>query len=414
MGVKKSAVCLAVSLMVSSVFALPAFASSPSPPHPDRPNLAYDTTIRKTAVVHMVNATPYNLVFKSGPFVDHVTQQAAQDYDEGAIIYSPSGVPHQIPAKTGGSFVVSWLDTGSNASTVYPEADIVYTLQNVNSSDLYGAGGCITNALTGNVDLHFEFDRVKQTKELAGEIFKTILHTTATLVDLTEFVLEGNPVAFVGFVTAAAETAEDIESMVNSANSSSDQIYVNAYIVAASNNLSYVPSIVSLYTSTDTAAQYDGIATLQSAANGCPQSDIVVQVALLREKSPSSGGHLNGQLPTVLVTLATYQDWMAASVLTTTSVSAQESAAANKIALQLKREGRNGQKILFKLVRSLKHHDLDIVKGAYHNIAAKKPLTKEQELKLAELAAAFEKHQTAMPSSSDHRTIDKKTVTNKK
>ena len=357
----------------------------------------------------MVNTTPYNMTFKNGPFVNHVTQQAVQgDYDEGPIIYTPSGIPYQIPPRTGGSFVVSWQDTGKDADHVFPEADITYTLKSVDSSDLYLSGACTTNAAIGDVDLHLEFDRVKETKSLKSEIFKTILHTTAMLVDATEFVLEGNPIAFAGFVVAATETAEDIASLVNGANESWDQIYVNSFVVPANNNLSYVPGIVSKYTSSDTASQYDGIATQQPAANGCPQSDIVVQVAMLREKPPTSGGHLNGQLPAVLVTVSTYKDWMAATAATT-SVSLQASSSGNKISQQLKREGRSGQKAFFKLVRSMKKPDLDILKAAYRAIEDKKALSQEQELKLAELATAFEKHLTSMPTSSGRTTLDRTT-----
>ncbi len=401
-GARKTLGCLVLAVLLFVSFVTPVFAGSPSPPWPSRPNLVWDVSSRKTAIVHLVNTTPFDMSLTTNPFVNKVYQQAPQDYDEGPIVYSPSGVPTKIPKQSGASFVISWLDTGSGASDVKAEAVMVYTMA-VDTGDNYSDSLCGTNGKKGNVNLQIEFDRVKQTKNLKSEIFKTVLNATSVIVDgLTMIAEPEDALAWAGFITNSVELVTDCKE-INENNEDWDQIYVNSFILASDGNVNKLPSIITDYGSDEnTASQYDGVATQQSTTNGCPQAYIVVGSAILREKQ-ASHKTLDGNVPVLLVALATSTDWEAA-ISASTEVSLSASKAGYQISQQVKREGKNGRKALFKLVRTMSPGDLAILKSAYSSIQAHKALSQEQEGVLAKLAAAFEKHAATMQTGSTTKT----------
>ena len=398
---KKILGSLIVSLFLAMAFTTPAFAGSPSAPYPERPNLIWDVSDRKTAVVHLVNTTPYSMVLATTPFVNKVYQQAPQDYDEGPIVFAPSGVPTKIPAQSGASFVISWLDTGSGASDVKADAVMVYTIKDVDSSGMYTDTGCTVNAKKGDVSLQLEFDRVKQTKNLRSDIFHVILNATAFIVDGLTIVAEPeDALAWAGFVTNAAELAADVTE-INENNEDWDQIYFNSYILAYDGNAEKIPGIYT-YSDADTAAQYDGLYTQHGSTAGCPQSSLVVGTAILREKTASHKA-LDGNIPVVLVAVATSTDW-SAGINATTSVSLSASKAGHQINEQVKREGKKGRIALFKLFRTMSQADRRVIDSAYKSINTHTPVTSQQEAMLEKLAAAFEKHATTMQTGTGTKT----------
>lgn len=417
--IKKILKFLLILLFLSSSDATPALAGndSPSPPHPTYPNLAWDVSERKTAVVYVFNATQSPMTLKNSPFTDASYSESPQSYDAAPMVYSPSGLPRTIPAKYAAPFVISWMDTGSSADKVYKEAVITYNMQNVDSTQMYTPDGCTVNSQKGPVDVLLEFDRVKpdSSKGMAGAVGKLILSSVASLTDLVGFVTEGNPIAFAGFLVAAAELPEEIMDINEIHNESWDQVYFNAFAVGSAdasptngnpNTITQIPQISYLQgdTSSPDNPQNDGVATQHAAGHGCPQSAIVVATALLREKK-ASDGNFDGGLPTVLVVVAENNDWQKA-LSPSTNVTMQASPAGYKISQQLKSEGKNGRKGYWTLLRSLSKEDNRLFIGAYAAIRASKALTHDQEDCLARVAAALEKHAATVPSakSSVHNT----------
>lgn len=424
MDIRRILGLLVFSLFLSLSNTVPAFAGndSPSPPHPSYPNLAWDVSERKIAVVYVFNATPYAMALKTSPFVDSNYSESPQDYEGTPIVYSPSGLPRTIPANYAAPFVISWMDTGSNAEDVYKEAVITYNMQNVDSTKMYTPAGCTVNPQIGPVDVLLEFDRVKpdSSKGMAGAVGKLILSSVASLTDIVGFVTEGNPVAFAGFLVAAAELPEEIMDINEIHNESWDQVYFNAFVVGSAdasptngnpNTISQIPQISYLQgdTSSPDNPQNDGVATQHAAGHGCPQSDIVVATALLREKT-ASDGNFDGGLQTVLVVVAENNDWQKA-LSTTANVTMQASPAGYKISQILKREGKTGKKAYWTLLRSLSRDDSRLFVDAYAAIRAHKPLTHDQEDCLARVAAAMEKHATTVqPAASAKSPVHNTTL----
>lgn len=400
-GIRKTLGLVISSVFFALSFASPVFAGSPSAPYPGRPNLVWDVSNRKTAIVHLVNTTPYAMTLATTPFAGKVYQEPPQDYDEGPIVYTPSGIPTKIPAQSGASFVISWLDTGSGASDVKADAVMIYTIKDVDSSTMYTDTGCTVNAKKGDVSLQLQFDRVKETKNLKSEIFKTVLNATSVIVDgLTIIAEPEDALAWAGFVTNATELVTDVQE-INENNEDWDQIYFNSYILAYDGNADKIPGIYT-YSDADTAAQYDGLYTQHGSTAGCPQSSLVVGTAILREKS-ASHKTLNGNIPVVLVTVATSTDW-SAGINATTSVSLSASKAGYQISEQVKREGKKGRIALFKLIRTMNQADLRMLNRAYDSIRTHKALSQEQEAMLTKLAAAFEKHAATMQTGGAKTT----------
>ncbi|HWR38712.1 MAG TPA: hypothetical protein VN611_04365 [Patescibacteria group bacterium] len=376
----------------------PAFAGAPSPPHPDRPNVVWDVSAQKTVIVHLLNATPYNMVLKSSPFSNSNYQQEVQgQYDEGAIMFTPSGIPQTVPKNSGRSFVVTMLDNGSNASDVAGEYDMLYTLQQVDASSVFQPGACTINPVKADVDVHLEFDHVKESKSLKGDIFDTVVEGLKVIVEGGEIVASGGEEGWFHFLESSAALAEDIATTINDANESSDQGYFNAFVVSYNNQLdTSLPGITTSATDSDTAAQYAGISTQQPYSHGCPQSIIEVPVVILREKGPNSK-ELNGNLPVILAAVVTQSDQTGAQVCLA-KVSPESSRAGNKIMNLLKSEGLNGRKAVLKLFRTLDYQEISQLRETYKAIAGHKRLTEKQEDLLEQVAVALEKHQSYLHS----------------
>lgn len=414
-GFKKILGLLVVALSFGLAAAPPVYAES-SPAYPDRPNVVWDVSERKTVIVHLINATNFPLQFASSDFSDKVYKDARVQYYAGngnsfepspldPFAFSPSGIPHQIPAKRTAAFVVSWLDTAgvkgnaSNADQVMPDVNLQYTMKGVTTN--YDKSSCPNGVTAGDVLLHMDFNRVKHTKDgLAGDIFKLMVSSTALVVDSIEMALEPNPISLAGFLISATEIAEDSEEIhQKNSDSDSDQLYFNAYVVAANGNMSQIPEIhksadMGVTETAKEAAPYDGLYTIHDLTAGCPQAYIVPVVALEREMAASKGD-LSGHLPAVVVALVTEPDIVAA-MNSQTKVTVQASAAGYRMTQHLQREGHKGQVAFIKLARSLSPSNRALLDGAYKEIHAKKPLSRDQEDFLLKFAIALEKHETKL------------------
>ena len=398
MGAKKLLGLFMLSLVFALSCAQPAMAdSSLQPENPKYPYIVWDIGHQRSLVVHLLNATPYDLKLSDSTFKDVVLTSspvlypAQGDNNTPPYAFLPGGLPTGVKANTGASFVVVWMDTGGKADKALPNAYIHYTMDNVDSSAMYTADGCTTNSQKGSVKLLLNFDRESNnSKGEKSDVMKLILHATSALVDGAELLVEpANPLAWAGFVTASTEASEDIKD-INEISKSDYQVFTSAFIMSYDGNTAKTPGIISAHSLDDGADEYDGIVTQQASGNGCPQSSLAVAVAVLREQAPSSKS-LAGSLPTLVVLVATMDEWNAA-VAAKTDVSLQASKAGHQISQQMKREDKNGKKAWFKLVRTLKSADMSMMTEAYRSIHAGKALTHEQEALLARVAAAFEKH----------------------
>ena len=427
MSVRKPFVSLVLSLFLIVTFTAPAFAEKTgdlSDEQKGRPNLVWDVMDRKSAIIYLINTTPYDMLYKSSDFTD---QRGAIDHPEQSpwadlepFIFSPSGLPHKIPARSGTGFVVSWLDTAApsayNDNEIKQDASLNYTMKNVDSSYLY-TPNC--GPLVGDVDIHLAWARAKDSTSLNSTLFKTVLHASALITDSVEFVTEGSAKALYGALISAAELTEDALE-INEKNNDTDQMYFSAYPIGKSGNTTEHPTI---YTTTPrddakkedskTAAKYDALYSELAPASGCPQSYIVSSMAILREKS-ASNGKLDGHLPIVFVTLLTYQDWQSYAA-SQTQVSLQESVAGNKISQHLQREKRKGQIAFVKLAHTLKPAESRLFIEAYQALRSHQRLSQEQENLLARFAVALEKNEKTLPADTTPKSQFNNTpVTRKK
>lgn len=412
-GFKKILGLLVVALSFGLAAAPPVYAAEKtSPAYPNRPNVVWDVSERKTVIVHLINATNFPMQVDGSDFKDYVdNDHQVQLYgDQGPVAFSPSGIPQQIPAKRSAAFVVSWLDTqknGNNTGDVMPDVALQYAMKGVTSN--YNKSSCPNGVTTGDVLLHLNFNRVKHTKDgLAGDIFKLMVSSTALVVDSVEMALEPNPISLAGVLISATEIAEDsAEIHQKNSDSDSDQLYFSAYVVAANGNLDQNPEIhrtadMGTSESAKEAAQYDGLYSIQDPTAGCPQAYIVPVVALEREMAASKGS-LSGHLPAVVVALVTEPDIIAA-MNSQTKVTVQASSAGYRMTQHLQREGHKGQVAFIKLARSLSSNDRALLDGAYKEIHAKKTLSREQEEFLLKFAIALEKHETKLEPNHSIKT----------
>ena len=412
--IKKTLSFLLISILIVFSAAAPAYAEGlTGPKYPDRPNVVWDVSLIEVVVVHIINTTPYEMDLASSDFKDFYTVNSVYPQEKTTSIdpvaFSPSGIPHKIPAKSGASFVVSWLDTASssgkefNTDEVYPDLNMAYTMKQVVSN--WPAQNC-PNPTTGDVTVHLDFNRVKQQqKSLKGDIFKLMVSGAAFVVDVAEFAVEPNPLSFMGYLISAEEigaTAKEIAAR----GSTTDQAYFSAYILPMNNSLTgnfpgvYNSTNTSSSTTSEQAAPYDGLYSQQGPnGGGCPQSYIIPAVVVQRETG-ASDTHLDGHLPVVAVVLATSVDWNSA-MKSQTQATMQASAAGYRIAQYMQREGKKGHAAFIKLARTLNHNELVLFDGAYNAIEQKKALSREQETLLELFAEALEKHATSLPTTKN-------------
>ena len=412
MSANKTIGCLLLSLLLTITVFVPVNAEKEElsgPAAPGRPNVVWDVSNRRTAIVHIINTTPYDMDLKNEPFqdrngIDQAVQTVTADPQERPFVFTPSGIPENIPARSGTSFVISWMDTYYDGHySVYPDAQVIYTMRNVDAS--YSFNNC--SPMVSNVDILLAFNRVQETTSLESGVFKTSLHTAALLVDTTEFLLEGNPVAFVGALMSAAELTEDVID-INEENDDSDQVYFAAYSIPNSGSLdSDFPGAYTIgdeAVDKDEAAKHDGLYAQHGPTGaGCPQTYIIAYTSLLREQK-ADGENLNGHLPVIFVTLVTMQD--ANSIKNAnTQVSQNASPAGYRISAYIQREGMKGQKAFIRLARTLSPNDASLLTEAYAAIRSHHALSHEQEALLGRFAVALEK----MPVTPNHDTSEHKT-----
>ncbi|HWR37966.1 MAG TPA: hypothetical protein VN611_00580 [Patescibacteria group bacterium] len=378
--------------------AAPSFASEPSAPTNNRPYIAWDMTGRHSAIVYLLNLTPYNMSLKSSPFTDHV-----MDSDPSSpFMFSPTGIPNKVPAETGAAFMAVWQqDTNGNVAGEY---DLSYTIQGVDSTSHFGTGrdGCTVNPLVGDVTLHLEFDRVKESKTLKSDIFQDVIKSVKVIVQGGKVIASGGTAGMLKFLNCVYKLGQSIDNTINDANSNSDQGYFNAYILSYNGDMNKTPTIVSYESNPDKASENAAIATQQADGNGCPQAVLVVPVSILRERSADEES-LSGNLPVILAAVVTIQDWASANVCSA-EVKASISPAGNKIENLLRREGPRGQKTVFKLVNSLNASEFQNLTGAYEAISKNKHLSLHQEALLARLAIALEKNETSLKPGEAQKT----------
>ena len=415
------------SLMFSLFLGLSATPSAyadelASPKYPERPNVVWNVTDRETVVVHVLNTTPFDMVLASSDFKDYTADNPQVGNTKASpVAFSPSGIPHKIPAKTGASFVVSWLDTAkgsnNNADNVYPDLNMAYTMKQVVSN--WPPSNC-PNPTTGDVTVHMDFNRVKeQQKSLYGDIFKLIVSGSALIVDTIEFIAEPiNPIPLMGFLISAEEIAITSKEIADRGGSS-DQVYFSAYVLPMNNSLTgnfpgvYNSADTSSSTTAEKAAPYDGIYSQHgTSGGGCPQAYIIPAVLVQRETS-ADDSKLNGNMPVVFVTLSTSVDWTSAMKAQPKQVTMQASAAGYRISQHLKREGRKGQVAFVKLARTLNHNELVLLDDAYKAIDQKKALTAAEEAFLLRFAEALEKHAAKLQPLTTPTTHNPAVHTNK-
>ena len=415
-GVEKILCSLVFSMLLAFSAAPSAYAEElTSPKYPGRPNVAWDVSLIEVVVVHVLNTTPYDMQIEStngkvdSDFKDFYTVNSVYPQEKGTSVsptaVTPSGIPYKIPAKSGASFIVSWLDTASsggkqfNADEVYPDLNITYTMKQVVSN--WPAQNC-PNPTTGDVKILLDFNRVKQQqKSLKGDIFQLIVSGAAFVVDAAEFVVEPNPLSFMGYLISAEEIGSTAKEIAERS-SSSNQAYFSAYVLPKGNSTTdnfpaaYAPPNKG-YSSNDQAAPYDGLYSQHGPnGGGCPQAYIIPAVMVQRETGPDQG-KLDGHLPVVFVTLATSVDWNSA-MMSLNQPTMQASSAGYKITQYLNREGKKGHVAFIKLARTLNHNELVLLDGAYKAIEQKKALSREQEALLEVFAEALEKHATSLPT----------------
>lgn len=407
-GIKKILKFFLISLILVLSTAPPAYADPlSSPKYPNRPNVAWNVSLIEVVTVHILNTTPFDMVLDGNltDFKDFYSNDSFDPQHKGSsaspTAFTPSGIPYKIPAKSGASFVVSWLDTASgngkafNTDNVFTDRNVAYTMKQVASDS---AECSIT---TSDVTIHLDFNRVKNAQpSLKADIFKMVVNGAAFVIEAADFVAEPNPLAAVGFLLSAYEisaSAAEIEKR----DGSTDQSYFSAYVLPKGNSTetnfpnTYAPP-QNLYTSSAQAAPYDGLYSQHGTSQGCPQAYIIPAVVVQRETGPSQGS-LSGHLPVVFVTLATATDWNSA-MDSQTQVTMQTSAAGYRIAQHLQREGKKGHVAFIKLARTLNHNERALFDNAYKAIEQKKNLSREQEALLGVFAEALEKHETKLPT----------------
>lgn len=310
---------LPLLLMLTSM--APAYAAEKTgPAYPSRPNVVWNVSSRKVVVVHVLNTTAFDMELASNEFKnlwgndgDHPQEGPTSMYPTA---FSPSGIPHKIPAKSAASFVVSWLDTaldhGDNNNNVLPDLNMAYTMKQVDSTKW--TPECSPGV--GDITIHFNFNRIKETqKSLKSEIFQLIAAGASFVLDAAEFAVHPNPIdaGYLLSATEIASTSKDIEAQ----DGASDQFYFSAYVLPKGNSTTsnfpgvYGGSANLNATPADDAAPYDGLYSQHGTTQGCPQAYIIPAIMVQREKTPDHS-NLNGHLPVVFVTLADAELWQRA------------------------------------------------------------------------------------------------------
>ena len=405
-------------ILLPGLFCAPpsAFADEITKP-PDqvarRPNVTWDVTNRKTVIVHMLNLTPYNIDYVSSDFKDYYVDYRVQDthsqYGRYAnpTVFSPSGIPYKIPAQSGASFVVSWLDTaylntirGDDTAddNIFPDAFMRYIVRQVKATDEKG-----TKEYVDDVGLSLEFYRLKQDVSLNGiVIMKKVLNYTSLLRSAITVVTHPTPGSVIGYLKTTEKMAQN-SAEFKVKNTDTDQIFFNAFILDKNDNLNQIPEIYSdenldKLTSDQSSAPYDALFTQHAASSGYPNASIITAVTIQHEIGPNEQS-LSGHLPELFVTIATSQDWNAVRD-TQVTVSLQASAAGNRITQHFERTGDKGRVAFIKLARTLSHEDLLLFNGAYAAIRAQKALSREQEAFLLRFAIALEKNATKLETNA--------------
>ena len=416
-GIKRILASLVFSLLLGLFCAPPsAFADEISKP-PDnvakRPNVTWDVTNRKTVIVHMLNLTPYNIDYVSSDFKDYYVDYRVQDPHSqyyryaNPTVFSPSGIPYKIPAQSGASFVVSWLDTAylnnmshdvTSDDNIFTDAFMRYIVRQVKATDETGK-----KEYVGDVGISLEFYRLKQDVSLNGiVIMKKVLNCTSLLRSAITVVTNPTPGSVIGYLKTTEKMAQNAAEF-KVKNTDTDQIFFNAFTLDKNNNLNQIPEIYSdenldRLASGQSSAPYDALYTQHATSSGYPNAAIVTAVTIQHEIGPNEQS-LSGHLPELFVTIATAQDWNS-SLHSQATVSLQASAAGNRITQHLERTGDKGRVAFIKLARTLSHEDLLLFNDAYAAIRAQKALSREQEVFLLRFAIALEKNAAKLETNA--------------
>ena len=408
--IKRTFAALLSFLLLAISAAQPVHAAqSTTPAYPSRPNVVWNVSTRKTVVVHIFNTTPFNLELASSDLKalwgDDGAFPQCQDSQVPPSLFTPSGIPYKIPAKSGASFAVSYLDTfgggrSCNDDSIIPDVNLVYTMKQVDSSSAFLPAGC-PNPVIGDVKIHLDFNRVKEVQpSLKGGIFKLVMQGASFIAKSIGLIIEPTPGGVTRWIKSGYKIAGDAVELANR-EGDTDETYFSAYVLPMNNSVSsnfpgiYNSTDTTQSTSAETAAPYDGLYSQHGTSQGCPQAYIIPAVVVQRETPPDKG-QLNGHLPVIGVVLATSVDWTSAMHSMVQST-AQASAAGNKISQLMLREGENAHIAFIKLARTLSPAQHTLLDGAYASIHHKKPLTREQEAFLVLFAETLERHATALP-----------------
>lgn len=383
-------------------------ASTVTPPHPARPNISMEVPHKHSVVVNVVNMTKWTMRLVDGSSELRIPniQQPVQSYDYPGFVFLPGGIPQTIPAQKGTSgdpktevylsarpFVFVWQDGGSGKKAK-PEVNLTYQMDNVESYPTTFRDNCGNTGQPGNVKIHIEFDRIKTgPPELKSEILDTVVSGVMAIAELASFVVEGNPVAFVGFVKETKAFVTDIMAINKEKNDYSDTAFFNAYAVSCDGDLDKTPAFVTHPASgIDNEPPQDGVGVQQGSVNGNPQENLVVAQYLLRVKGPTKA-KFDGRLPVLSIVVMTKSDWTAGRMFAS-SPAPQYSMAGAQISNQIRSEGIAGKRRVLGLVRSMNPKDVDLLLGAYKDLGAKKKLNEGQEQLLRKFADAYKARQT--------------------
>ena len=409
----KSVTALVLSMIIAMWPIQTAFADKPTTPsYANRPNLVWNVPDRETVIVHVLNTTPYDLEYVNSDFHDfsqsHVQSTHSYAYPR---VFTPSGIPHKIPSKTGATFVVSYIDTLDSKGhwDVVNNLNMTYIMRNIDVTGHVDPKACANNVTKGDVTLLLNFNRVVESQDsLKGDVFKLIVAGTSMIVSTIGMIVEPNPLPVIEFLISAQEIAVTSKEIADRSGGS-DQNYFSAYILPIGNSTTngfpyvYMTENPKDYTDGSTAAQYAGLYSQQSSSGGCPQASIVSAVMVQRDTGPSDKT-LDGNMPVAFVTLATLQDWISA-MKAQQAQTPSSSAAGNRISQFLKREGKNGNVAFVKLARTLNDKEFNLLETTYDDLLKKKLLSRLEEDFLAHFADALEHHAVKLPPFAMPSTV---------
>lgn len=389
---------LSVLLLLSlTVVVAPALATSPVP-NPQR-DLVQNTAGGKVVVVHVVNATPYDMKLDQWDVIPaaSATSQTANKLDTGFVFY-PNGVPHAIPARQGASFPTAWMD----GKEVFLTAQLHYTLKGVECTDFVDCQG-----KTKDVPLLLTFTRMPPDKvPVIKDIIKDAIGMLIDVVKLA--ILPATQVrmgswftlmsGIGGFLSGGGSFHESVAELANM----KDQLAFSAY--ALKSDPEVFPGGRTFPTS-DQGSESDtwnAICLIQPYDKIDPiPAELVVLTAYIPEYL-SNGSYGVGNAPTIVTMVMTQADWATvyAKYLAAGATAAHRSGTGGQILHKMsdRLKSKSGLQQFSKVVTSMSFAERTVMLDGMKSVRYNKSVTKEQvailgmvERTLAEGGTVFKK-----------------------